>query len=84
MNTRIVRMGKTLGLRIPKQLIDETGLAGQVEIAAAAGLLIVGPVGKARTGWEAAFAEMARRGDDELLDGGAPCLSSWDEVEWEW
>jgi antitoxin MazE len=84
MKTRIVRMGNTLGVRIPKRLLDETGLTGEVEIAAEEGLLIVGPVGQPRAGWEAAFAQMARRGDDVLLDELSPSLSSWDEDEWEW
>jgi antitoxin MazE len=84
MKTRIVRMGKWRSLRIPKPLLDKTGLEGEVEISADQGLLIVGPTGKPRSGWGAAFAEMAQRGDDELLDGDIPTLSSWDEVEWEW
>jgi antitoxin MazE len=84
MKTRIVRIGKSRGLRIPKPLLDETGLEGEVEISANEGSLIVGPVAKPRAGWNAAFAEMAQRGDDELLDGDLPTLSSWDEAEWEW
>ena len=33
-----------------------------------------------RAGWEAAFAKMAARGDDALLD--APVFTEWDESEW--
>jgi transcriptional regulator with XRE-family HTH domain len=36
-----------------------------------------------REGWDAIFAEMARRGDDKLLDD-VPSTSTWDEEEWEW
>ena len=42
------------------------------------------PVAKPRAGWEAAFKEMAERGDDKLLDGDLPSLTSWDEEEWNW
>ena len=35
-------------------------------------------------GWAAACREMARRGDDVLIDHAAPSLSIWDEGEWEW
>lgn len=77
-------MGRSHGLRIPKSLLDQTGLEGEVEISAEEGALIVGPAAKPRAGWEASFAEMAERGDDQLLDGDLPTLSSWDEVEWQW
>ncbi len=36
-----------------------------------------------RTGWETAFARMARAGDDTLLDE-QPASTRWDEEEWEW
>jgi hypothetical protein len=39
---------------------------------------------KPRAGWDESLAEMAQRGDDELLDGDIPSLSTWDQVEWEW
>jgi hypothetical protein len=38
----------------------------------------------AREGWREAFRRMAESGDDGLLDGSAPALSSWDKDEWEW
>ncbi|MHB1556355.1 MAG: hypothetical protein ACYC61_02625 [Isosphaeraceae bacterium] len=37
-----------------------------------------------RAGWAEAFREMARRGDDTLLDDAAPSLSSWNGLEWQW
>lgn len=41
-----------------------------------------GPV-HPRDGWGEAFALMAARGDDRLLDADA-ATSSWDEEEWQW
>jgi len=84
MKTHIVRIGNSQGVRIPKPLLEETGLQGEVEITAEDGALVIRPVKKPRAGWDAAFEEMARRGDDALLDGDTPNLSSWDEDEWEW
>jgi antitoxin MazE len=75
MKTRIVRIGRSHGLRIPKPLLDQTGLEGEVEISANQGSLIVGPLAKPRAGWDAAFAEMGQRGDDELLDADVPAGS---------
>jgi hypothetical protein len=37
-----------------------------------------------RQGWDAAFEEMARNGDDALVDTGAVLSAGWDWAEWEW
>ena len=82
MKTRIVRIGKARGVLIPKALLVQCPLHGEVEINLRGGCLVVGR--KPRAGWAAAFRKMAQRGDDSLLDGVPPSLSSWDESEWEW
>ena len=84
MKTRIVPIGNSHGVRIPKALLDETGLTGEVEICAEEQSLVIRSVRKPRDGWAAAFQQMAERGDDALLDNAAPSLSQWDEDEWEW
>jgi len=83
MKTRIVPIGNSQGVRIPKPLLEQTGLTGEVEIRAANGSLVIRPAKKPRAGWSTAFQEMARLGDDALLDE-APSLSRWDEDEWAW
>jgi antitoxin MazE len=84
MKTHIVRIGNSRGIRIPKSLLEETGLNGEVDLQALGGTLVIRPARKPREGWRAAFREMARRGDDALLDEVPPTQSSWDEDEWEW
>jgi len=84
MKTRVVRIGNSHGIRIPKPLLEQTGLRGEVEISAQDDSLIIRPARRPREGWAAAFQEMARRGDDALLDDAALSLSSWDEDDWEW
>jgi antitoxin MazE len=84
MKTRIVRIGNSQGIRIPKLLIEQTSLSGEVDISVQGGSLVIKPAKKPREGWAAAFQEMARRGDDALLDDAAPTRTIWDEEEWEW
>jgi antitoxin MazE len=84
MKTRIVRIGNSRGVRIPKLLLEQTRLRGEVEIVAENDSLVIRPARKPREGWDEAFREMARRGDDALLDDAPPSLSTWDEGEWEW
>jgi antitoxin MazE len=89
MRTRIVRIGNSQGIRIPKALLDETGLQGDVEISVRGGSLVIQAVRQPRAGWEQAFREMALRGDDQLLDSelisnGASTVEAFDAEDWEW
>lgn len=84
MKTRLVRIGNSKGIRIPKLLIEQAGLGDEVEISVQDDSLIIRPARKPRDGWAAAFQQMARRGDDALLDDVASTASTWDEGEWEW
>ena len=84
MKTRIVRIGNSRGLRIPKPLLEQAGLHDEVELSAENGSLVIRPARQPRSSWAGAFRAMARHGDDTLLDDVTPVLSSWDEDEWEW
>jgi antitoxin MazE len=84
MKTRIVRIGNSQGIRIPKLLLEAAGLESEVDLTAKRGVLMVRPVNSPRAGWAEAFREMAARGEDTLLDDVPPSLSKWDEEEWEW
>jgi antitoxin MazE len=84
MITRLVRMGNSRGIRIPKPLIEQAGLKGKVELTLQDNTLVISPAAKPRAGWASAFREMADRGDDVLLDDVAPQATSWDEDEWQW
>lgn len=81
---RIVRVGNSRGIRLPKSLLDETGLPEEVEITAKGDSLVIRPARRARDGWAEAFSEMAKRGDDRLLDLGSLPSTSWDVEEWSW
>jgi antitoxin MazE len=84
MKTRIVAIGNSKGIRIPKALLEQTGLSGEVDISAQDNALIIRAVHGPRAQWAEAFRTMAQRGDDALLDNVSPSLSDWDEGEWEW
>jgi antitoxin MazE len=84
LKARIIKIGNSHGIRIPKLVLDQVGLAHEVEIAVEADRLIVRPVRQPRIGWEAQFVAMAALGDDQLLDGAQAEASSWDTEEWTW
>ena len=80
--TRIVRIGNSRGIRIPKMLLDEAELPDEVELHAEPGRLVVEAVRQARKGWAAAAQRMRAGSDDRLLD--EPTATRFDRKEWEW
>ena len=80
--TRIVRIGNSQGIRIPKPLLEQAGLEGEVELHAEDGRIVIAAVRQARAGWASAAEAMRARGDDELLD--PPGGTRFDAEEWEW
>jgi antitoxin MazE len=84
MKTRIVRIGNSQGIRIPKPLLEAAGLQGEVDLTSSRGGLLIRPASSPRAGWAEAFELMAQRGDDTLFADIPPTLSAWDEEEWEW
>jgi len=83
MKAKIIRIGNSQGVRIPKPLLEESGLQGDVEIRVEEHSLVISAASGPRLQWAAAFQAMAARSDDTLLDEGA-LISEWDEDEWEW
>ena len=84
MKTKIVKVGNSRGIRIPKSLIDESGLKGDVELEVSDDKIIIKPISKHRASWDAAFQKMAKNNDDALLDSEIINQTKWDEEEWEW
>ena len=81
--TRIVKIGNSQGIRIPKLVLDQTNFGEEVELEMQDNCIVIRASHSSRDGWEERFMTMAELGDDRLLDGQSP-LSSWDEDDWEW
>jgi len=81
---RIVKIGNSQGIRIPKPLLDQTGIRDDVELEVENTQIIIRPISTPRLGWDDAFRIMAQNGDDTLLDGNEHISHSWDEEEWQW
>lgn len=81
MKTRIVAIGNSRGIRIPKLLLEQAGLAGDVELHAEEGRIVIAAARLARAGWAEAAADLHARGEDGLIETPAP---AFDAEEWEW
>ena len=80
--TRIVQIGNSKGIRVPKVLLEHAQLPDEVELQAEHGRLIVRAAQEPRAGWADAAKAMRARGDDRLLDPAT--TSQFDEKEWQW
>lgn len=83
MRARVIKIGNSQGLRIPKPILEQTGIRDDVEIEVEKNRIIVRPMENVREGWDRAFEKLSEAGDD------APVIDddlshSWDEEEWQW
>jgi len=82
MHSKVVKIGNSQGIRIPRVLLEQAGLTGDVEMTMDGNKLIIQSAFAARKDWEAQFAAMAEQGYDGLLD--APTPTAWEEESWTW
>ena len=82
MKTKIVRIGNSQGVRIPKPLLREAGLDGEVTLRVQDGAILIEADRKPRDGWEEAAEKAAANQDDTLLD--TPVATAFDDDEWRW
>lgn len=84
MRARVIKIGNSKGVRIPKAILSQTGIRDDVEIEIDENHIIIRPVNNWREGWDTAFSAMAENNDDKLLIKDEEMSHSWDEEEWQW
>jgi antitoxin MazE len=85
MKTKVIKIGNSRGIRIPRHILEQSGLKNEVEIEVRDNNIILKSTTRAREDWERAFQKMANNNDDILLDKeSVGSLTSWDKEEWEW
>jgi len=82
MRTKIIRVGNSHGIRIPRPLLEQVGLKDTVELRAEEGRLIIRPGRALREGWEEAFAANPPQGDD--LGEFREMTNRFDREAWKW
>ena len=81
MKTKIVRIGNSQGVRIPKPLLEEADLGEEVELRLTPEGLMIERVENSRVGWSEA-AERLASSDTSTDDPFIP--SEFDESDWQW
>ena len=82
MKSRLVRIGNSRGIRLPKAVLAEARLDDEVELKAEPGCIVIRSARRPRAGWAEAAQQMRKRGEDRLLD--RPVSTRFDREEWKW
>ena len=82
MKARLVRIGNSRGVRLPKTIIAQAGLTDEVDLGVRDGAVVIARASTARSGWANAARQMRQSDEDRLLD--APTPTRFDEKEWQW
>lgn len=67
MELSIVKIGNSKGIRLSKTILEKYNFVDKLELILEEDALILKPIKKVRAGWDEAFKEMVKNGDDELL-----------------
>jgi antitoxin MazE len=84
MKTRIIKIGNSQGIRIPKVLLEQSGLGEEVDLEVQDAQIVIRAADHPRRGWDEAFHAMAEQDDDQLLDGDLTGQTDWDKDDWQW
>lgn len=79
--TRVIRIGNSQGVRIPKTLLEQANLGDEVELEVRDGKVVIRAAASPRDNWNAQFSKLAPAQEDDF-DLDFP--NEWDENDWEW
>lgn len=89
MTAKLIAIGNSKGIRLPKAIIEAAGLEDSVTLRVAEGGVVISPARKRRKprqGWaEAIRAEVAKAGMPEIIDVDFESLPNEGDAEgWKW
>ena len=82
MKARLIQIGNSRGVRLPKPLIQEAHLEDEVDIQLRDGSLVITSTKKARSGWAESAKLLHDRKQDSRID--SPSETQFDTTEGEW
>jgi antitoxin MazE len=82
MKAKLIQIGNSQGVRLPKPFIKEARLDEEVDIQVREGSIIISSIKAPRAGWEESARLIHDRKADTLLD--PPTQTHFEQSEWEW
>jgi antitoxin MazE len=88
MRSKLVPIGNSRGIRLPKAIIEAASLKDDVDLRVEQGKLVITaarPSRRPRAGWAAAIqAEVQRQGPLPVDAEWESLRGDWDDTEWQW
>lgn len=81
MKAQIIRIGNSQGIRIPKTLLEDGKISGEVELELHEDGILIRSLQKPRAGWDSAFKAAAETDDDQTL---SETPTAFEKKEWQW
>jgi antitoxin MazE len=83
MELPVIKIGNSKGIILSKTLLEKYGLRDKVEINMKEDHIEIRSVRPPREGWDKAFREMHKQGDDALILGTIPGEDILEDWDWE-
>jgi antitoxin MazE len=81
MKAQIIRIGNSQGIRIPKTLLEDGKISGEVELELHEDGILIRSLQKPRANWDGSFKAAADAEDDQQL---LETPSVFEKKEWQW
>lgn len=78
---KLVRIGNSRGVRLPKPFIEQAGLGDEVEILVRGNTIVIAAARTPRSGWGEAARLLAEAGGDRVEE---PTDTRFEREEWQW
>ena len=82
MQSHIIRIGNSRGVRIPAHILRQCQIKDQISIEVVDDKIVISAAEKPRQGWEEQFRLMHKNGDDKMLIDDT--IKAGEEDDWTW
>ncbi len=82
MKAQIIQIGNSQGVRIPKVILEESKLAGEVELEVHKDGILIRSTQKPRDDRDVMFKALADSKDDHVLESNPATI--FEKKEWQW
>ena len=82
MKTQIIQIGNSQGIRIPKVMLEDSRINGEVELELHADGILIRNISKPRSTWDTVFKSLADSEDDIAADPTG--FTVFQKKEWQW
>jgi antitoxin MazE len=81
MQTQVIQVGNSLGIRLPKSVLESFSLekSAKLDIQTRSGSIVLRPLRKPRDGWAVAFQNSPAIEED--LWGDLPLADAWEDAD---